>query len=301
MAGDRGRAGAVDHQPRRRDVAARQVDGVDQPGGGDDGGPVLVVVEDRDVHQLAQALLDDEALGRLDVLEVDAAEGGPEVAHRVDEGVHLLGVHAQVDRIDVREALEQRRLAFHHRLRGQRAEIAETEDRRAVGDDGEEIALRRVVEGELGVAVDVQAGLGDARGIGQRQVARGDQRLGQADLQLAGAPLGMHGQRFLRRDPGRACVPDNLARRLARVVHRSGFLPNRGTLMRPAASRRKPGASQVRRGEGISPGRAAAAPPAPPAGKAGLPAVAAGWAGSRGSPGPPAARRPRRPPPRSCP
>ena len=63
-------------------VAAGQVAGVDQAGGGDDGGAVLVVVEDRDVHQLAQALLDDEALGRLDVLEVDAAEAGAEVAHR---------------------------------------------------------------------------------------------------------------------------------------------------------------------------------------------------------------------------
>ena len=34
------------------------------------------------VHQLAQALLDDEAFGRLDVLEIDAAEGGAEIAHR---------------------------------------------------------------------------------------------------------------------------------------------------------------------------------------------------------------------------
>ena len=46
---------------------------VDQAGGGDDRGAVLVVVEHRDVHQLAQPLLDDEALRRLDVLEVDAA------------------------------------------------------------------------------------------------------------------------------------------------------------------------------------------------------------------------------------
>ena len=59
---------------RRRDVAAGQVQRVDQPGGGDDRGAVLVVMEDRDVHQLAQPLLDDEALRRLDVLEIDAAE-----------------------------------------------------------------------------------------------------------------------------------------------------------------------------------------------------------------------------------
>ena len=51
-----------------------QVAGVDQAGRGDDRGAVLVVVEDRDVHPLAQRLLDDEAVGRGDVLEVDPAE-----------------------------------------------------------------------------------------------------------------------------------------------------------------------------------------------------------------------------------
>ena len=71
-------------RPRRRrcttsfvvvDVAPGELQRVDQAGRGDDRGAVLVVVEDRDVHQLAQALLDDEAFRRLDVLEVDAAEG----------------------------------------------------------------------------------------------------------------------------------------------------------------------------------------------------------------------------------
>jgi hypothetical protein len=35
-------------------IAAGEVERVDQPGGGDDRRAVLVVVEDRDVHQLAQ-------------------------------------------------------------------------------------------------------------------------------------------------------------------------------------------------------------------------------------------------------
>ena len=64
------------------DVAAGELQRVDQAGGGDDRGAVLVVMEDRDVHQLAQPLLDDEAVGRLDVLEIDAAEGRAEIAHR---------------------------------------------------------------------------------------------------------------------------------------------------------------------------------------------------------------------------
>jgi hypothetical protein len=82
-AGDGGGARAVHHQ---LDVglSLRPVRsaGIDQAGGADDGGAVLVVMEDRDVHQLAQALLDDEALRRLDVLEVDAAEGRAEHSAR---------------------------------------------------------------------------------------------------------------------------------------------------------------------------------------------------------------------------
>ena len=139
-AGDRGGAGAVHHQLDVLDVAAGEVQRVDQAGGRDDRGAVLVVVEDRDVHQLAQPLLDDEALRRLDVLEVDAAEGRPEVAHAVDELVDVLGVDLEVDAVDVGEALEQDGLALHHRLAGQRADVAQAEHRGAVGDHRDQVA-----------------------------------------------------------------------------------------------------------------------------------------------------------------
>src|SRR5690606_33674676 len=131
----------------RLEVAAGQRQRIDEAGGGDDGGAVLVVVEDRDVHQLAQALLDDEAVGRLDVFQVDAAEGGTEITHAIDEFVDIFGVDLEVDRIDVGKALEEHRLAFHHGFGGERAEIAEAEDGRAVRDDGDHVAARRVVIG----------------------------------------------------------------------------------------------------------------------------------------------------------
>ena len=178
-AGDAGRTGAVADQLGRLHVAAGDLQRVDQAGGGDDRGAVLVVMEDRDVHQLAQPLLDDEAVRRLDVLEVDAAEGRAEKAHAVDELVDILGVDLEVDGIDVGEALEQHRLAFHHRLGGQRAEIAEAEDRGAVGDDGDHVAARRVVEGLARILGDGQHRHGDARRIGERQVALRRHRLGR--------------------------------------------------------------------------------------------------------------------------
>jgi hypothetical protein len=47
----------------------------------------------------------------------------------------------EIDRVDVGEALEQHRLAFHHGLGGERTAIAEPEDRGAVGDHGNEVAF----------------------------------------------------------------------------------------------------------------------------------------------------------------
>ena len=196
-AGDRRRAGAVDHEPDLLERAAGEIEGVDQAGGGDDRGAVLIVVEHRDVHGFAQALLDHEAAGRPDVLEVDAAEGRPEQAHAVDERVDVLGVDLEVDRVDVGEALEQHRLAFHHRLGGERAEVAEAEHRRAVRDHRHEIALGGVVEHLVGVVPDRQARRRDAGRVGERQVALGGQRLGRRDLDLAGPAAAMQLERLL--------------------------------------------------------------------------------------------------------
>ena len=124
-AGDAGGARAVADQLGRRDLAAGQIERIEQAGGGDDRGAVLVVMEHRDVEQLAQPLLDDETLRRLDVFEIDAAPAGAEIAHAIDELVGILGGDFQIDGVDVGKALEQHRLAFHHRLGRQRAAIAE--------------------------------------------------------------------------------------------------------------------------------------------------------------------------------
>src|SRR3712207_6998553 len=50
----RSRAGTVDDDAHVLELAAGQVAGVDEARGGDDRCPVLVVVEDRDVHPLLE-------------------------------------------------------------------------------------------------------------------------------------------------------------------------------------------------------------------------------------------------------
>ena len=73
------------------DVASREIERVDQAGGRDDRGSVLVVVEYRDVEELPQPLLDDEALRRADVFEVDAAQALAEQLDAVDDFVGVFG------------------------------------------------------------------------------------------------------------------------------------------------------------------------------------------------------------------
>ena len=90
--------------------------------------------------------------GRLDVLEVDAAEGRREHLAEADDLLGVLGVDLDVEDVDVGEAFEEDALALHHRLAGQGADVAETEDGGAVGDHRHEIALVGVLVDQLGVA-----------------------------------------------------------------------------------------------------------------------------------------------------
>ena len=135
--------------------------------------------------------------GRLDVLQVDAAEAGAQIAHAIDDGIDVGGVDQDVDGVDVGEALEERALAFHDGLGRLRAEVAEPEDRRAVGDDRHQVALVGVVVGELPIGGDGQHRHRHARRVGERQIALGGERLGRRDLELAGLALAVELQRFL--------------------------------------------------------------------------------------------------------
>ena len=149
-AGDAGGSGAVDDDLDLLDALAGKLDRVHQRRAGDDRRAVLIVVEDGNLHRLLQRLFDVEALGRLDVFQVDAAEGGLEQLAGLDDFVGILRVQLDVEDVDVGEAFEQDTLAFHDRLAGQRADVAQAEHRGAVGDDGDQVALGGVMKASCG-------------------------------------------------------------------------------------------------------------------------------------------------------
>src|SRR5690606_38749464 len=152
---------------------------------GHDRGAVLVIMEYRDIALLDQRALDFEALGRLDVLEVDAAEGDGDALDRIDKGLRALCVHFDVEYIDTGEALEQYAFTFHHRLGGQRAEVAQAKNGSTVGNHGHKVAFAGVAVSQFGVAANFAYRLGNAWAIGQGQIASGGSWLGQLDAQLS--------------------------------------------------------------------------------------------------------------------
>jgi hypothetical protein len=89
QAGQRRGAGAAGHELDLGDVLAHHLQRVEHRRADHDGRAVLVVVEDRDLHALAQLALDVEAVRRLDVFEVDAAEGGLQRGDHVDQLVQV--------------------------------------------------------------------------------------------------------------------------------------------------------------------------------------------------------------------
>ena len=201
-AGDARGARAVEHDLHVVERAAGELQRVEQRRARDDRRAVLIVVEDGDVEALDQAPLDLEALGRADVLEVDPAEGRRDQLDHAHDLVHVLAVDLDVEDVDVGEALEEDRLALHHGLGGAGAEVAEAEHRGAVGDDGDEVAARGVLVDLVRVARDLAAGLGDPRGVGEREVFLGPGGLGRGDLELSGPALRVIGQRLLSSDQG---------------------------------------------------------------------------------------------------
>ena len=167
VGGNAGSAGSGEYNLDLVDLFFCDLDRIEQRGSGDDRRAVLIVVKDRNVAACLETLLDLEAIGRADVLEVDTAEGGSEKLAKADDLLRVLAVDFDVENVDIGEAFEEDALALHHRLAGHRTDIAEAEDGGAVGDHSNEVPLVGVLVDQLGVFGDRETRLGNTGGVGQ--------------------------------------------------------------------------------------------------------------------------------------
>ena len=190
-AGERRGPGATRREPHLVQALALELQTVHDRRGDDDRGAVLVVVEHRDAHPLAQLRLDLEAFRRLDVLEVDRAERGLERGDDLHQLVRVALVDLDVEGVDPRELLEQDGLAFHHRLGRERTDRAEAEHRGAVADYRDQIAARGQARSFARIQGDLLARRGDPGRIGEREIALVGERFGRGKRDLAGRPGAM--------------------------------------------------------------------------------------------------------------
>ena len=166
-----GGADPGDDDPDVLQLLADDPQRVGQRGEHDDRGAVLVVVEDRDVEQLAQPGLDLEAARRGDVLQVD-----PAVARgRWPRTISTISSVSWVSRQTGQASTPANRLnsAALPSITGSDAagpDVAQAEHGRAVGDHGDRVALDGQPAGVVGVLRDRQADPGHAGGVGAGQV-----------------------------------------------------------------------------------------------------------------------------------
>jgi len=147
---------------RLGELLALEFKRVQQASANNDCRAVLVVMEDRNVEVSAQHLFDGEAVGRRNVFQIDATEGRGDVGHGFDKRLERRRVDLDIKNVDICKALEQHRLAFQHRLGGERPAIAKAENRRAITDDRHQISLVGVAVDGVGIARDFAYRLGDS-------------------------------------------------------------------------------------------------------------------------------------------
>ncbi|MDT4877714.1 hypothetical protein FQZ97_1132530 [compost metagenome] len=79
-----------------------------------------------------------------------------------------MSVDFDIENIDISKFLEKDSLALHYGLGCERADIAETENGRTVGNDCYQIAARRIFGSSGRIFMDCQARGRDARRVGKR-------------------------------------------------------------------------------------------------------------------------------------
>ena len=98
--------------------------GVEECSAGDDCRAVLVVVEDGNLHGLPQRLFDVETIGRANVLQIYSAHRRLEELTEPDHVLRIFRTDLEIEDVEIRELLEQVTLSFHHRLPGERTDVA---------------------------------------------------------------------------------------------------------------------------------------------------------------------------------
>lgn len=123
---------------------------------------MLVVVQHRLPQARPQRALDLEAFGRGEILQLDRPERGLDGHHRGAHARRVPLVQEYRHAVDADHLGEQRGLALHDRQSRERADVAEAQDRGAMGDDRDGAGERGELARRARVLLDRKAHPRDA-------------------------------------------------------------------------------------------------------------------------------------------
>ena len=101
-------------------------------------------MEDRDAHTFAQFTFDIETFWRFDIFQIDPTKSRLQRSNDINQLIWIGFIDLDIEYIDTSKLLEQHALTFHHWLRSEWSNIAQTQYRRTVSDDAHQITARCV-------------------------------------------------------------------------------------------------------------------------------------------------------------
>ena len=131
---------------------------------------MLVVVHNRYVECLLKTFLDIETFRRLDVLKVYTAKCRSNLLYSFAELLRIFLGNLDVEYVDAAIYLEQKSLAFHHRLATHSAYVAQTEHGCTVRDNSYKVAFVGIFVHIVRVLLNFQTRKRNAWRVGETKV-----------------------------------------------------------------------------------------------------------------------------------
>ena len=180
--GNGGRARAAGDDPDFLFLLADHLQGVHHTGQCNNGGAVLVIMENRDIAYFLKPALDLKASGSGNILQVNTAKGSGNQGNGTHDLVYILALNAQREGIYITKGLEEDTFAFHNGHAGLRTDVSQSQDRCSVRNDRAQIVTPCKGIRLADVFLDGKTGLRHAGCIGKGQIIFGRYRNGRDDL-----------------------------------------------------------------------------------------------------------------------
>src|SRR5215204_3829586 len=121
----------------------------------DNGGAVLVIMENGNIEHSLQRLFYIKAFRCLDIFEVDTTEGRRNCSYDLDDFIRVMGIYFDIEHINVSKFFEQYTFSLHDWLAGECTTVAKPKNGGTIRDHRNQVAFRCVLISILWILFDL--------------------------------------------------------------------------------------------------------------------------------------------------